>query len=64
MYTHIYTYTYMQVVSFLPNGPVGKCEAIEIGDLLVAIDSVETNGTYATYVHRGSGRETYIHITC
>lgn len=41
-----------QVVSFLPQGPVGQCGVVEVGDLLVAVDGVETAGRQIKEVRR------------
>ena len=41
-----------RVVSFLPNGPVGKSGAVEVGDLLVAVNGVETQAKEIKEVRR------------
>lgn len=41
-----------QVVSFLPQGPVGLCGVVEVGDLLVAVDGVETASKQIKEVRR------------
>ena len=41
-----------QVVSFLPQGPLGQTGLVEVGDLLVAIDGLETAGKQIKEVRR------------
>ena len=41
-----------QVVSFLPNGPVGMSGLVEVGDVLVAVDGLETAGKPIKEVRR------------
>jgi C-terminal processing protease CtpA/Prc len=42
----------VQVVSFLPNGPVGASGAVEVGDVLVSVDGIETAGKPIKEVRR------------
>ena len=42
----------VQVVSFLANGPIGRCGMVETGDLLVAVDGIQTEGKQIKEVRR------------
>ena len=39
-------------MSFLPQGPVGRCGLVEVGDLLTAVDGIETAGKQIKEVRR------------